>query len=158
MSLRNARCGYLVRAGLVLLVGGFLAGCGTAASAPDPLEVTIFDNGNILAVFNNPTAPTVFTTTKTHKLTFVSNYHWNDAHGQPAGTIWLTNGTGQTLGPWTVTTRPGQGGVPNAYWDAVPNLVIPPGTYTVGDSSPATWSQNPTSGGRGFTSVKGVVQ
>jgi hypothetical protein len=50
---------------------------------------------------------------------------------------------------------PGQGGVPNAYWTAHPNVVVPAGTYTVHDSDPASWSHNAESGGAGFTLLEG---
>jgi hypothetical protein len=60
----------------------------------------------------------------------------------------------------------GNGGVQNATWVtfgvspsgsvlANLDLVLPPGTYTVSDSSPGTWSQNAESNGEGFAIVMG---
>ncbi len=67
----------------------------------------------------------------------------------------LRHSNGKLYGPWRAKGSPGQGGVPNAYWTVSPNAVVPAGTYTIVDSSPATWSQNRQSGGRGFAVVKG---
>lgn len=159
MTFSQTRSAYLVRAAIIL----FLGGCGGDGDvkmyvAPSTSEVTIFDNNNVFAVFNTPTAPTVFSITNSYKITLITNYHWNNAAGQPGGTIMLTSAGGQAYGPWSVTTRSGQGGVPNAYWDAAPNVVIPSGAYTVGDSNPATWSQNTQSNGQGISVIKGIQQ
>lgn len=62
---------------------------------------------------------------------------------------------GKEYGPWQVETKSGQGGVPNAWWIAHPNEVIPAGTYGVVDSEQSTWSQNPESEGCGFSKVEG---
>jgi len=43
----------------------------------------------------------------------------------------------------------------NAYWTVYPNITLPAGTYTVLDSSSATWSQNSSSGGAGHTRIEG---
>ena len=117
---------------------------------------TIFNNGNIDRVFNNPTVPTIFRTRHFYRITNIMTYHWNDGYGEPGGTIALISQNGTVYGPWRVTTEPGQGGVPNAYWHVYPNIVIPPGTYTIDDSSPDTWAQNGGSGGRGIAEVKGI--
>lgn len=114
---------------------------------PVPAPIKFFDNGNIQGVLNgSPCAPT-FTTDKAYLLTEIMNYHWNDAKGQtPPGKIGLKSSTGEVFGPWDITTSPGQGGVPNAYWYAKPiDTVLPSGTYTITDSQPDTWSYNPMS-------------
>ncbi len=163
MTFFHARSAYLVRAAVVLFLGGlFLGGCDDERGVETPtaptshVSVTVFDNNNIFEVFNNPTAPTVFSISSTYQITLITNYHWNNGQGQPAGTISLTSADGVGYGPFAVTTRSGQGGVPNAYWDSTLQYCdIPPGTYTIGDSNPATWSQNSQSNGRGISTVKG---
>lgn len=119
----------------------------TPSSSPEAQAVKFFDNGNILAVFNGaPCAPT-FTTARDYLLTEISNYHWNNAQGEaPPGQIGLKSSTGVIYGPWEVTTRPGQGGVPHAYWIVNPKILLPAGTYTVTDSHPQSWSYNQASG------------
>ena len=83
------------------------------------------------------------------------NYHWNNGRGSTTGTISLRGGDGRTYGPCRVTGSPGQGGVPNAYWTANPNVTSPAGTYTVVDSEPGTRAQNSESGGAGHARVEG---
>ena len=143
-----------------MFLGALFAGSSCAKSPTSSSlsgdEVTIFDNGNILAVFNSPTAATRFAINESYRIVLIENYHWNDGQGKSPGTIGLRNDNGQELGPWSVTTRLGQGGVPNAYWDARPDVVIGPGTYTVLDSDPGTWSQNDDSGGQGISRIYGT--
>jgi hypothetical protein len=117
----------------------------------------IFSNGNIGGVSNNPTSPPIFTLTNTYQIISITNYHWNSAKGASPGTIGLKDSTGKTYGPWSVTTRSGQGGVPNAYWDAKPNIVLGPGTYTVIDSDTSTWSHNSESKNVGMSIIKGTL-
>ena len=124
----------------------------TGTPLDEPAKIS--DTMNIAGVGNGPTAPTTFSINVPHLLTYVSTYHWNNARGAEPGTIALRDNKGKVYGPWQVTTRPGQGGVPNAYWDVYPNIVLPAGTYTVIDSDPSTWSQNKDSGGRGMGEVK----
>jgi hypothetical protein len=70
----------------------------------------------------------------------------------------LRDGAGEILGPWDATARPGQGGEPNAYWDIVPDIALPAGSYMVRDSSAATWAQNAGSGGAGMTTLEGTPE
>jgi hypothetical protein len=65
---------------------------------------------------------------------------------------------GTPYGPWQATGEPGQGGVPDAAWVVRPNIVIPPGTYTVLDSDPSTWAQNQETGGAGMAWGSGIRQ
>ncbi|MGE3724435.1 MAG: hypothetical protein AB7I41_02720 [Candidatus Sericytochromatia bacterium] len=130
----------------------------TASATPTVQDQMLYDNGNILAVFNLPTSATQFNLAQASKITFLQTYHWNNAQGSPGGTIGLKDSSGKLYGPWAVSTRPGQGGVPNAYWFTEPNVVLPAGTYTVVDSEPATWSQNSANGGQGMTQVRGIPQ
>jgi hypothetical protein len=117
-------------------------------------ERVLFDSMNGYGVGNGPTAPATFTIGQPHVLTSITTYHWNDGRGTQAGTIGLRDAAGQVFGPWAVAGSPGQGGVPNAFWTATPNVTLPAGTYTIIDSEPATWSQNSQSGNRGFSTVK----
>ncbi len=114
----------------------------------------IFENGNINMVYNRPTKETIFTINEPYVITEIITYHWNNAKGATPGTIALRSAN-KTYGPWKATGKPGQGGVPNAYWVVYPNETIPAGTYTVIDSDPNTWSQNSESNGEGFVQVFG---
>ncbi len=116
--------------------------------------VTIFNNGDIYAVDNQPIVPTVFGTRGTIQIARITTYHWNygEGTGRP-GTIGLLSDTGYWYGPWKASGQPGQGGVPNAYWVVTPNVKLPPGTYRVVDSDPSTWSQNAGSGSAGIAIV-----
>jgi hypothetical protein len=116
----------------------------------------IFYNGNIAGVYNQPTAPTVFTTTGCNYVSRVVTYHWNDGAGKTPGTITLNEEGGATYGPWQASGTPGQGGVVDAYWNVYPGIILPAGTYTFVDSDPATWSQNSGTSGTGMAWVEGV--
>ena len=122
-----------------------------------PGGTSISSNGNIGVVSNNPTSPPTFTLTDTYQIISITNYHWNNAKGASPGTIGLKDSTGKTYGPWSVTTRSGQGGVPNAYWDAKPDIILGPGTYTVIDSDTSTWSHNSESKNQGMSIIKGTL-
>ncbi|PIQ23468.1 hypothetical protein COW36_09225 [bacterium (Candidatus Blackallbacteria) CG17_big_fil_post_rev_8_21_14_2_50_48_46] len=137
----------------------------SASATPSPTasvipaaDQLIFDNGNILAVFNRPTAATTFHLEKATLITYLQTYHWNEGQGSTGGTVSLEDNSGKIYGPWKVQTRPGQGGVPNAYWFAEPQVIVPAGTYHVLDSEPSTWSQNSANGGQGMALVRGIPQ
>jgi hypothetical protein len=130
------------------------------APAPTPIPAAkpnvLVDSGNIGGVYNLPTRPTVIRIAQDIVLTSITNYHWNNGRGTPqTGTIALRDAAGRTYGPWPTTGRPGQGGVPNAYWTATPQARVPAGDYTVIDSDPNTWAQNSQSGGAGHTRFDG---
>jgi photosystem II stability/assembly factor-like uncharacterized protein len=119
-------------------------------------ELVIDQVSNDGSILNGPTAPTIVTFNESYVVTFISTYHWNRGQGTPRpGTISLRNSGGTVYGPWQTTGAPGQGGVPNANWEARPDATLPAGFYTVIDSDPGTWAQNPESRGRGFVIVKG---
>ena len=107
---------------------------------------------------NGATKPTTFTINAWWLVTEIVNYHWNNGQGKTPGTIGLRAADGTIYGPWQATGQPGSGGVPNAYWVVKPNIIIPPGTYTVLDSDPTTWSQNEETGGAGMSWGKGIRQ
>lgn len=127
-----------------------------ADPAPDPTPVELWNTWNKAGVGNGGTSPTV-TLTRSYTITMVDTYHWNDQKGMPSpGTIALRAADGKLYGPWQATGTPGMFGVPNANWTVTPNVTVPAGSYTIVDSDPSTWSQNAGSGGKGFTSGKGV--
>ncbi|MFZ2056464.1 MAG: hypothetical protein WAV54_03530 [Acidimicrobiales bacterium] len=107
------------------------------AAAPQ----VIFDNFNSGTVSNAPTSATVFTIKQSYLITMILDYHWNNGKGSPGGTVALRRSQGTLYGPWHVVTSGGSG-VPNVDWTAQPKVVVPAGSYTVVDSSPATLSQD----------------
>ncbi|MRS12834.1 MAG: hypothetical protein EG823_07155 [Actinobacteria bacterium] len=137
---------------------------GDVAAADDtsgePVEV--FGTHSLGAVnTGNPPNPTVFTLEKKTKITSIMTYHWNDGQGSAGGgKIGLVAEGGKKYGPWKLTkTTDGQGGVPNAYWYVEPDdLELPPGTYTVTDTDPATWSWNDETGGMGVVIIYGIPE
>ena len=116
----------------------------------------MLDNGNIYRVFNGPTAATKFNLPIPSLLTYIFTYHWNDGKGMKPGTVALVHDDGTIYGPWQTEGKPGQGGVPNAYWECVPMVELKAGSYTIIDSNPATWAQNAGTSGAGFAKVKAV--
>ncbi len=132
---------------------------GAVSQPPSPSPTAkgnvIFNNGNTGGVFNNPSRATTFTLRAPHVITLITNYHWNNGRGATPGTIALRGSDGRTYGSWRTSGSPGQNGVPNANWNASPNVTLPAGTYTVVDSNPATWAQNSESGGAGHTKIEG---
>lgn len=103
-----------------------------APSAELP-EMRLFGIANIEQVTQPPSSPSVFSFSSAHpwRMTLISTYHWNSGFGDTPGTIWLTEGGGSNFGPWQTVGRNGMGGVPNAYWDAATNVMLPQGTETV---------------------------
>lgn len=124
-------------------------------AAPVQGSQVLFEVGNIGGVRNGPTQATRFTLNTPHVITLIQDYHWNSGRGAPPGSIALKGKDGRLHGPWPTRGSPGQGGVPNAYWTAYPNVTLPAGTYTVIDSDPASWAHNAESGNRGFVRVEG---
>ena len=129
---------------------------GTSSVIPEGENKVIFNNWNTGGVDNSPSCAPSFTLSEPHMITYIDTYHWNYGSGTKAGgNVILRDHDGKEYGPWQVETKSGQGGVPNAWWIAHPNEVIPAGTYGVVDSEQSTWSQNPESGGCGFSKVEG---
>lgn len=152
MVLMPGRLIWVTALAVVLCVGVLGGAARPAATAPAPTK--IYDNGNVAAVQNGASVPTVFTTTQEWKIVQIYTYHWNNAKGIPPGQVGLVSlTTGKKYGPWQARGLPGQGGVPNAYWVVAPQVDAPPGRYQITDSSPATWSQNSGTGGAGMVMV-----
>jgi hypothetical protein len=116
----------------------------------------VFDNWNVGGVENEGESPSV-TLASAVTVTAISTYHFNNGTGATPGTVSLKAADGTVYGPWPCTGGEAQGGVANGIWNAKPNASVPAGTYTVIDSDPPSWSQNAESGGKGFTSISGVV-
>jgi hypothetical protein len=125
---------------------------------PPAVEEQFFQVLSLGAAYNGATAPTTFSISESWLVTYILTYHWNNAEGAAPGTVGLRAADGTTYGPWQATGEPGQGGVPNANWVVRPNVVIPPGTYTVLDSDPSTWAQNEETGGVGMSWGSGIRQ
>jgi hypothetical protein len=117
---------------------------------------TLYSKGNIYAVENGAKRANVFSVSEPMLITYISTYHWNGGKGKPPGVIALENADGTKYGGWNARGINGQGGVPNATWAVVPGVVLKPGQYTLLDSHPPTWSQNPASGGQGMCEIRGL--
>jgi hypothetical protein len=129
---------------------------GEAPSPATQAPVTrLFDNNNPGGVSQPPTRATEFTLAWSARVTAVQTYHWNGGRGARPGTIALRDERGRVYGPWRAEGSNGQGGVAGAFWTVRPDIVLPPGRYTVIDSDPATWSRNSASGNAGFAIVSG---
>lgn len=128
------------------------SGQSEGTSAPKLDEIA-----SLAGVSNGPTAPSVVSLPAA-RVTAITTYHWNNAQGDTPGTIALRGEDGTVYGPFRTTGSPGQGGVPNAYWTAITNVQVPAGSYTVIDSSPATWAWAPDTAGRGMVTVWGVAE
>jgi hypothetical protein len=120
-----------------------------AANKPPSEPKTVFSTGNDYGVSNGGTPPS-FVVKSLAAITQIMTYHWNGGRGAPGGTIALKNSDGKVFGPWQVTVRG------NVYWEVNQKISLPPGTYTVIDSDPATWAQNAQSGGKGMVVIKGL--
>ncbi|MBF0287397.1 MAG: WSC domain-containing protein [SAR324 cluster bacterium] len=117
----------------------------------DANETQVYSNRNKSTVQNlNIRLPT-FTINQPMIITRINTYHWNNGRGtsQP-GQIGIKG-----AGSWQAKGSPGMRNTPNAEWQAFPNIQLNPGTYTIVDSDPATWSQNSGSQGLGFVAIYG---
>jgi hypothetical protein len=103
------------------------------------------------------TAPSTFTVKSgSVRVTSLTTYHYVEPDGVPsAGSVGITGPDGKAYGPWQATGSDGEGGIKNAMWAATIDLVLPPGTYTVTDSDPSTWSSNDGTGGAGMFWIAG---
>jgi hypothetical protein len=123
------------------------AGSVGACSQP-PQSDWLFNGYNNCGVLSGA-KPAVFRLAKPAHITSLADYHYHNGVWVKPGTIGLQAPNGHVFGPFG--TKPDNAG----NWIASVNLTVPAGTYAIIDSSPATWSQNPASGGRGFVRVFG---
>jgi hypothetical protein len=119
-------------------------------------EIEIFKNSNDGVVRAGSTKPVTFTLAQQTSISYIQTYHWDS--GKPPGEISLRGEDGTIYGPWKAVGTEGQGGMPNAYWEVTPNQSLKPGTYTVVDSDPGSWSTNDQMGGLGQTIVRGYSE
>lgn len=138
---------------VVIVLAVFAIGCSDQEKAALETDL-LWTNGNVGAVQNGPSNPTVISLEQDAKVVALMNYHYFNDGAKP-GTISLIGPDGATYGPWQAKGRVGQGNVENAYWDTFPNIELKAGDYQVVDSDPATWSQNDESENTGFTEVRG---
>ena len=113
-------------------------------------DASVFTNMNGGGVAGGPSANTTFNIQVGYTITLIQTYHYNNNQGKPAGNIKLRNNDGREYGPWTATQES------KFYWVVRPQAKIAPGTYTVVDSDPATWSYNAQSGNAGFVTINGM--
>ncbi|MBF0277046.1 MAG: pentapeptide repeat-containing protein [SAR324 cluster bacterium] len=114
-------------------------------------ESIVFYSRNIASVQNGPSQYATFAIQQPMMITRINTYHWNNGKGTARpGSIGIKG-----LGSWQAQGSPGMYNTPNAEWWVSPNLLLQPGTYSIVDSNPATWSQNPGSQGIGHTAVYG---
>ena len=141
---------------------GFVAACAPLVAAavlvpgasrgatPAPVKVGGIDSLGAVES-GGASAPSIFTTTAPWHVVQIWTYHWNDAKGATPGRIGIRDlATRKLYGPFRATGRPGQGGVPNAYWVATVSIDLPAGRYQYVDSQPGTWAQNAETGHRGM--------
>ncbi len=130
-------------------------GRNTQTPSPGNSQITsqpqkIFNNGNGSGVRNAPLHPTVITLNHPFFIESIVNYHYNNGQGDAPGTISLVSANGEVYGPWQAVANPPDGNDPRKYWTVLPQVILPPGTYTVVDSNPLTWAQNDQSDGKGM--------
>lgn len=114
----------------------------------------VFDSWNKAITENGPTRLPRFTVGQPTYISMIMNYHWNDGRGAPAGTITIISTDGRIVGAWPAEGTGGTGGARNVNWRVSPNITLPPGSYFIVDSDPATWSHNVQSGGIGFSVIR----
>lgn len=91
------------------------------------------------------------------KITKIITYHWNNGKGRSPGDISLYSDL-EEYGPWEATGMTGANNVQNAYWQVTPNIVLEPGSYSVTDSDPDTWSTNNEADSEGMVTIYGEKQ
>jgi hypothetical protein len=111
-----------------------------------PPECPLYDSWNRDSVSNNPPIYPVFTITHSWDINKIQDYHWNGGSGQDPitvnGSISLyDNSSGALIGSWAASTLIGYG---NLAWEALPNVILNPGTYKIVDSDPASWAYSMT--------------
>jgi len=137
-------------------------GLAAPAPAPPPPQPVWEPYGPVLtgsvdstaAVENGPTQPSVFEIDAPMLVQSIMTYHWNHGRGDATGTIGLVDAAGELVGRWAAEGKPGQGGVPDAYWYVYPGLVIPAGRYEIVDGKPETWATNAQTGDRGIFRIE----
>ena len=120
-------------------------------------ETNFLENLNEYVSRNNPNVPTQFKLENSAKITKIQNFHTNVANGSLLK-IKLMSSKGQIYGPWTAKKIPFEGFDQYECWQVVPNVLLPPGIYTLIDSDPGTWLTNVQANNRGFSRVLGIIK
>ncbi len=119
----------------------------------------VINNFNRMPVLSSPKNASRILIKKACTIEMVKTYHYSSSkNGSPgAGTIEIRTAGGDLVGQWKATLEKvlpeGEPEPVPAMWVCRPNLLILPGTYSISDSDPASWSCNQNSGMRGFYSV-----
>ncbi len=121
-------------------------------------ESVLVDNWNKGGVSNWPNALTKFELTQSTYISYIDTYHWNNGKGSFGNNFGayikiIELNSNKKYGPWKVQLRSGTNNAPNVHWIVHPNITLPPGTYIINDSDPATWSHNNASNNVGFSKV-----
>ena len=117
-------------------------------------DIQVAEIGNIGAVVNGPSQPVFLNTPEPITILSIQTYHWNNGNGHAPGTIGILGPSGEFYGPWQAIGKPGQGGVPDAYWYVQPNVTLAAGKYQLVDSNPETWATNDAAGNKGFVTLR----
>ena len=114
----------------------------TLEASPTSDPVLLYSNSNTGPVKVGATAPTTFAVVSgSVRVVEVVTYHYVEPKGLAStGDVTITGAGGKLYGLWTTYGMTGQDGVRNASWIATTDVVLPPGTYTITDSAPSTWS------------------
>jgi ABC-type transport system substrate-binding protein len=120
--------------------------------------VTIFDNWDLAGGAGDDGTEPSFTTSQPYCLSSVSTYHFfggGGIHGPV--TVGIAQNGGSTFWNGSATGgNPGDGGFRDWTWSAG-DILVEPGSYRCTDDNQPSWSQNATSGGKGFCRVLGKV-
>ena len=141
-----------------LMAAGSATLVAAGSASASAILFNIWNTYGVTQTYPGPPAPTDFTLNQATTITSVSTYHWNNGSGTSrTAPIYIFDAASGQLEAysWAVGS-PGQGGVPNADWTASFNVTLGPGTFTVLDGDPSTWSFNTQSGNRGFAAVSGT--
>jgi hypothetical protein len=138
-------CALISTLGVAAPTASSALGCGQLAQAG-----RIFNSYNNCATLNGA-KPVVVALAKPAQISQIADYHFHNGVAVKPGTIGLEAPNGYIYGPFRAVQQTGTWD-----WIANANITVPPGSYTVIDSDPATWSQNSFSSGRGFTRVFGA--
>ncbi len=163
VQLRSLPTKVFLAVGLVLLIGSMgvsaavlkrtaVASCGPSTIVP----TVLYSVTNDMGVAPGVTAPSTFHVASSTNILSMKTYHYVYPGGlSSTGQIGLKSSDGKIYGPWQTTGSPGIHDVPNANWNVSIDIVLPPGTYTVTDSDPSTWSSNIGTKGEGIFWVTG---
>jgi YVTN family beta-propeller protein len=144
---------------VLISLSALTAGANLSAQAPQGSSVStgqeIYDGWNADGVSNNPSIDPTLTISRSWTITKIGDYHYNNGAGQDPTTVngkisIYDNTSGALIGSWTASTLENTDDLgftclgPNMCWAVYPNVTLKPGTYTIVDSDPPTWSYSTT--------------